>query len=234
MPNWVYNYLDVDGKPEDVAKFIEKARQPYKITEEWEYDEGVFFFWNFKKPTDLKAYVAGGEDGKLALENRRLFAGDNWYDWNVRNWGTKWEACYAEVTNSELDKGLISYKFDTAWSMPEELFTEMVAQHPELTFDIHCEEETGWGAEYEGKNGVLTQTKSWDEPNSHADYVDRMNEDGCICAWEDDQDEWYADCPKDEAEPDPKAELAEKLRQQIIEKTGVSKEWADSHLEVIL
>lgn len=232
MPNWVYNYLDVAGKPEDVAKFAEKAGQPYKITEEWEYDEGAFFFWNFKKPTDLKAYVAEGENGKLSLENRLLFAGDNWYDWNVRNWGTKWEAGYAEVTNSIPEEGVISYRFETAWAIPEELYTEMVSQHPELEFDIYCEEEQGWGAEYEGKNGILSQTDQWDIPDSHADYEARKSE--CVCQFGNDQDEWFEDCPRDEVEPDPKAELAEKLRQQIIEKTGVSKEWADSHLKVIV
>jgi len=55
-----------------------------------------------------------------------------------------------------------------------------------------------------------------------------------ICNWEDDQDEWYKDCPRDEAEPDPKAGQAELIKEHIIEKTGLPREWADSHLQVIL
>lgn len=37
----------------------------------------------------------------------------NWYDWNLKNWGTKWNACYSEIYNKQIS-------FNTAWSMPTE------------------------------------------------------------------------------------------------------------------
>ena len=74
----------------------------------------------------------------------------------------------------------------------------MVEQHPTLAFSFHCEEEQGWGVEYDSVSGELVETNSWDIPDSHADYVGRDNEDGCVCSYEDDQDEWYNDCPKEE------------------------------------
>ena len=38
--------------------------------------------------------------------------------------------------------------------------------------------------------------REWDIPNSHSDYAERGNEDGCICAYDDDGDNWYEDCPR--------------------------------------
>jgi len=85
----------------------------------------------------------------------------------------------------------------------------MVRQHPELDFDFESEEEQGWGAAYTSsdgddvdENGVLTKslilTREWDIPDSHQDYVDRGNEDGCNCQSDDDQEYWYEDCPRPE------------------------------------
>ena len=69
----------------------------------------------------------------------------------------------------------------------------MVEQHPELTFYFECEEEQGWGAEYEGKEGKLSLVKEWDIPSSHADF-DNLGRDcwGCESG---DQEEMYEDCP---------------------------------------
>jgi hypothetical protein len=85
----------------------------------------------------------------------------------------------------------------------------MVAQHPELDFEFHSEEEQGWGAEYstydsEDEDGKpikeLNLVREWDIPNSHADYVDRDNEDGCVCSWNDDPEDLFEDCPTAESD----------------------------------
>ena len=74
----------------------------------------------------------------------------------------------------------------------------MTKQFPELDFTFYYEEEQGWGGELSGSKGELTELKTWDIPQSHADYVDQDNEDGCICANDDDETEWYEDCPRPE------------------------------------
>ena len=55
--------------------------------------------------------------------------------------------------------------------------------------------------ESEDENGEpiseLSETNSWDIPESHADYVSIDNEDGCVCSWGDTED-FYDDCPRDE------------------------------------
>lgn len=172
-------------------------------------------FWNFLRPTDEELpYYFGNEvkeedkeDPDATSEERLakalLFQGSGWYDWNIRNWGCKWDANDEELDN-DLDKldphDTLSYRFSTAWSPAEGAFRAMTEQHPELSFEFHCEEEQGWGVVFAGEDGSLSVSEEWEIPNSHADYVARDNEDGCCCARDDDQDDWYEDCPRPEVE----------------------------------
>ena len=71
-------------------------------------------------------------------------------------------------------------------------------EHPELWFGIRCDEEQGWGVEYEAHDGVLSTTREWDIPTSHADWVELDKEESCICDWEANPTEWYSDCPRKE------------------------------------
>lgn len=225
MPNWVYNYAYITGKEEDLREFIDKARQPYATYFRGGFEEGEagakiynpdlvreavweepLSFWNFKKPTDTDTYFStdsvkpeGYEE--MNIEERMAhsinYSSNGWYDWNVREWGTKWDASEVELMENFNPKdGHISYRFNTAWSPAEGAFQAMVEQHPNLHFTFSCEEEQGWGVEYESFNGNLSLVKEWDIPDSHADYVERDNVDGCVCNWEDDRSEWFDDCHK--------------------------------------
>lgn len=202
MPNWVYNYVAITGKTEELQAFLTKATEPRP------YENGLsenrdFSFWNFVSPPEdrLSEYfgISGFVDGKEVGDTEH-----NWYNWNIANWGTKWDACDQYVGEmDELGDGTarISVSYNTAWSIPEPVMRAMVEQHPELRFEFSCEEEQGWGADFVGEDGEMEETKSWDIPNSHADYVDRDNEDGCICGYYDDEEDWYDDCPKESADP---------------------------------
>ncbi len=228
MPNWVYNNITITGNKKDLLAFAEKASQQHETL--WKSGDGTIeselsdksdlSFWNFIRPTEEELpYYFGHkvkpedvEDPNATAEERLAkkltFSGADWYDWNVREWGTKWDASSVELETdlSALDDGpnrSILYRFETAWSIPEPIFRAMVEQHPELDFDFYSEEEQGWGAQFtssdgeeEGEKRSLVLTKEWDIPDSHADYVDRDNEEGCICSYEEDQDNWYSDCPR--------------------------------------
>ena len=60
MPNWVSNWVSVQGKKEDVERFIEKAQQPRPTgineeTGELEYssdEQESLSFWNFVAPPE--------------------------------------------------------------------------------------------------------------------------------------------------------------------------------------
>jgi hypothetical protein len=198
------------------------AREDRKIEVELS-DEAVLSFWNFIRPTDEELpYYFGhkvkdeDKDDPNATKEERLakaltFSGAGSYDWNIRNWDTKWDACNPTL-GTDLDEltgeyGSLHYSFDTAWSVPHSVFLAMVRQHPELNFDFESEEEQGWGVKFtssdgddEGEERSLIETESWDIPESHADYKARDNEDNCACANYEDEDDWYKDCPRPESE----------------------------------
>jgi hypothetical protein len=115
----------------------------------------------------------------------------------------------------------------------------MVKQHPELTFDFSWQEEQGWGGEATGKAGRFRIIEEWDIPDNHADCEERGTT--CACEWADDPTDFYPDCP-DYVAPSPEMvvegkkqeeEMLSKMREAIIEKSGVSNEWADKHLIVM-
>jgi len=194
MPNWVYNTVTVNGDPEEIKKFKEKAAQPYTTHhgQEEQVVEDCFSFWNFKRPPQ-EALDNGEYFGAHGYSKEKGHTGqtaNNWYNWNNREWGTKWDACRPETVWE--DTSSIQYSFDTAWSPPTELFEAMVEQHPKLEFSIYCEEEQGWGVEFNGTSGSLVVTDEWDIPNSHAEYLAINRE--CYCEFGDYEDR-FSDCP---------------------------------------
>lgn len=198
----------------------------------WQYDPEMidtqedtdpFSFWNFIRPEDeilpvyfghVKAdkpegYEEWSMEEKFAHDLK--FTGNNAYDWNVRNWGTKWDAYDQNADEPFIDEkagtASVSFSFNTAWSIPEPVFKAVCEQHPELSFSFESEEEQGWGAtfassEVDGaEDGEPTSTlimlDEWDIPESHADLVSRGRD--CRCEYDDDEDSWYDDCPRAES-----------------------------------
>lgn len=224
MPNWVNNTMTVSGKEADLKTFMEKAGKSYTTYHKgvrtknedgtWSYDseaineslhEAPISFMNFTTPEDLDAYY-GASDYKpegydsMSMEERMAcamkFSSDGWYDWNVRNWGTKWDACNPGMNGENPADGELLYYFDTAWSPAEGAYRQMVEQHPELHFHFRCVEEQGWGVEYVGEDGKLSVSNEWDIPESHAEW-EAVDEECRACSWFDGEnfDDLYDDCP---------------------------------------
>ena len=60
---------------------------------------------------------------------------------------------------------------------------------------MEYEEEQGWGGEILWTEEGSSIVREYDIPNSHKDYVDRDEVDNCICQRDEDEDDWYKDCP---------------------------------------
>lgn len=76
-------------------------------------------------------------------ELRKEFGADNWYDWNIKNYGTKWDS---EGEAFISDKS-VKFHLETAWSPPEALFYKLQQIFPKLnfciTFDLEGSETCG-------------------------------------------------------------------------------------------
>jgi hypothetical protein len=199
MPNWVYNSIHIDGDKEKVTDLLELLAKPYKGI-----DNGEVNFLNLVAPPDehWDAYncgpIASGSDAEKSPYN--------WYDWNTRYWGTKWNACGdgGGVVEHTLPDGTLHahIRFDTAWSPPEPIINALaeLVRRSGLTMNYSWEEEQGFGAEYEwhiSKHGIgrLVCVEEWDIPQSHADHEKRDRV--CVCEWLDSPEEWYGDCPRE-------------------------------------
>jgi hypothetical protein len=203
MPNWVFNNLHLEGSAEDLQKVKAQLNAPYTRNfsggEEVVYSNPVISFLNIVRPPEDKMDeyegVHGFADGKKQGEGEF-----NWYNFNNRAWGTKWDVAvsdgqtYSETQLNE-EEGHLHYAFQTAWSPPLAVIEALALQHPELEITLNYEEEQGWGGEiYWDKTGSSV-VNEYDIPESHQDFIDRDNEGGCVCSYEDDKSEWYEDCP---------------------------------------
>jgi len=224
MPNWVYNSLVVSGEKSELDKMVAQLNQPFEkhfpvhkfvdgqytqVADFEEYNNPVLAFWNIVKPTDLEAYYGQEVFKKTELDEfmaefvRSMKEDQDWYHWNCRNWGTKWDVCVSDDNESPNtiktvnDDGSVMYRFETAWSPVGEVLIKLSEQYPTLNFDYEYEEEQGWGGSCTFLGGEDIACNEYDIPMSHADYKELDKE----CQCENNDIEWaFEDCPVDATE----------------------------------
>lgn len=210
MPNWVFNSMvieEIKGKPfvsgsqgiqsKRLRDLVDKITAPHELAK---HREGEFTFLNLIEP-DPSIWV-DYDCGSISTEEMKKNP-NNWYDWNLSHWGTKWDASEVALDVDQVagQPEVLSLRFDTPWSPPEPIISWFVEYCREngMTMRYHYEEEQGWGGYYTlDENGELT-TEEYDIPNCHADYEDRGQTENCRCEWSY-PEEWFDDCPgKEEA-----------------------------------
>lgn len=133
---------------------------------------GDFLLWNIVKPDNLDLYLEREEKQFRAIEraNPDLRAktepadldmgaimakileeratGQGWYDWNCRNWGTKWETSEEQARILAYEACLddqtcmrIVYEVSSAWSPPVEALHKLAEQYPDVTIHIDSIDE---------------------------------------------------------------------------------------------
>ena len=115
MPNYCNNNIVITG-PNSVIDKIEKIANG---------DKGDLLQYFYPMPKALQDTTAPlqkdatKEEKAKAKENLKKYGYDNWYDWRVENWGTKWDIMeFYNINRKEIgeDESEISLGFDTAWA----------------------------------------------------------------------------------------------------------------------
>jgi hypothetical protein len=205
MPNWVYNNLTIEGSEEEIAKVKAQLGKPiqkrYNEDEEvTNYSNPIISFWNIIAPPDDKLDEYFGTHG-YANGEKQGQTEYNWYNFNNTKWGTKWDIAvrdseqHSDTSLEEEHATVLRYRFNTAWSPPLPVIEELSLQYPKLEITLEYEEEQGWGGEILWTEEGSSIIREYDIPNSHKDYVDRDEVDNCVCQREEEEDEWYSDCP---------------------------------------
>jgi hypothetical protein len=213
MPNWCYNYLEINGSKSDISDIKKQLNEPFtRMHDQWnretaemeskefEYSNPIIAFWNIIKPLNLEAYEEqpvrsekSVNDPDWWADTQRLAETDNsWYNWNHRNWGTKWDIAvhnedkYPETELYEETDTSLAYKFNTAWSPPIPAIEKLSEQYPECEITLSFEEETGWGGEYVFENGNGSEIESYDNKCRDCDSLNTLeyceNDCGEICS----------------------------------------------------
>lgn len=193
MPNWVFNYVDITGDLEALPRIKEQLARK---VEGYEWSEGNIF--NFHNIIPFPADKWEEYHREVVYTNGvgwNEVTPHTWYNWNLSNWGTKWNARDVELI--EGDFGVLHYSFETAWSPVRDLIKHLSYQYPTLHFTYEYEEEQGWGGIFEYQFGREVKSQTWDIPQSHHDWAVMGRAEMCRCNYDDEQ---FEDCPKDEGE----------------------------------
>lgn len=160
MPNWVTINMTVKGKPEQVKKFVETNQTVEKELNldgtprldkdgnQLTYNQKLTFkaavppqYTNpkyRKYPDDKRGLGISAEDPRVEPDGRTSYF--DWWNFNIENWGTKWDACDVEVDTSDPEEAC--YTFQTAWDFPKPWFEAVAAKWIDLEFKVYASEES--------------------------------------------------------------------------------------------
>jgi len=129
MPNWCNNNIEIIGPKAKVDKLIEGAKK------------GEFINTLYPMPKQLEDTQSTSDDE--VMKKQPIVDGhNNWYDWRVANWSTKWDADLYDAERIQEQEELfgpddsdkrISFGFDTAWSPPIGAYEYYLQQNPDMS-----------------------------------------------------------------------------------------------------
>lgn len=126
MPNWCSNGITLRHADPAMLDRVIKGK------------EGLLMEF-LPTPQDLLDTVAGfpGQDKEAAHlaqmdRNVALYGYKDWYDWNIANWGTKWDFALENI--ERVDANTVTAAFDSAWAPPTGAYEKLCA----LGFEIEA------------------------------------------------------------------------------------------------
>lgn len=134
MPNHVINKLTIDEKGTKLDIILQTIKGD---------DTPI----DFEKILPMPIHIS---KGNLSYIDKKESNGDNWYDWSIKNWGTKWNSYDGYVEGSTI-------VFSTAWSCPMPVLQKLSEMFPDTHFSlIYADEDIGYNVGMvEISNGII-------------------------------------------------------------------------------
>jgi len=147
MPNWCYNNLQISGNKEVIEKIRNWHKQPDKKT-----DVGLFgLFYPLPKELENTTFPVS-ESNNTLIEK---YGADNWYKWNLANWGVKWDASEIELLDETATD--LSLRFETPWGPPIEFYEKLKNDFPDINiFSSYTEEGISFAGVYNSSTGDVS------------------------------------------------------------------------------
>ena len=113
MPNWCNNHIEIIGPKHKVDALIEGAKK------------GEFVNTLYPMPKALEDTQSTSDD-EVMKKQPVVDGHNNWYDWRVANWSTKWDVDVYDGSIQEQEELFgkddgdkkVAFGFDSAWSPP--------------------------------------------------------------------------------------------------------------------
>jgi len=154
MPNWSHSRIVIT-----LPVVVENQAQRQTLWEIWR---------------DLKYHLEVNRDDHDKLEPFNILRplpadqADNWYEWNSRHWGTKWDLCNISF---EIEGRDITLQGSTAWGPPIYLLEYL----NEIGFDIYADhistENQNWGYTEDGYTTAHELHRDWFDEEDEEDDV---------------------------------------------------------------
>ncbi|WP_312281125.1 hypothetical protein [Oscillibacter sp.] len=131
MPNHVTNIVRVSGDPEKVKAMFEDIKD----------DRIGLGSIDFNKVIPMPEHIFRGN---LGMAEREKYGKDNWYDWSISNWGTKWNSYGYDGAYTLQDFDGEHIEFQTAWSCADPVIRTLAEQYLDLSFEyLWADEDFG-------------------------------------------------------------------------------------------
>jgi len=113
MPNWCNNHIEIIGPKKKVDALIKGAKA------------GEFVNTLYPMPKELADTESSSDNEKMSKQPV-VDGHNNWYDWRVANWSTKWDVDVYDGSIQEQEELFgkddgdkkVAFGFDSAWSPP--------------------------------------------------------------------------------------------------------------------
>ena len=135
MPNWCDNQVTITG-PNSVIDKIEKIVQD----DDSHKENGLL---NFMKPMPKELDGTTSPSSASDKPQPMVEGFDNWYDWRVENWSTKWEVCEfygvdrQYLTEQNEGESVITFGFSSAWAPPIGAYEQFLVDHEDCSLKAY-------------------------------------------------------------------------------------------------
>jgi hypothetical protein len=129
MPNWCQNSLVITAKNNIIEEIKDAEISLQKL---------------FPCPEELRNTTAPAQynDKEKAVTNLEKYGHEDWYSWQVSNWGTKWDIGpisedSMDISDNQDGTSTLNCVFDSAWSPPVEAFKSLFNKYNKVDSNIY-------------------------------------------------------------------------------------------------
>ena len=135
MPNWCNNNITIEGPIGKIDKLYRAATA--------EGDDAGLLNAMVPRPAELNDTTAPSADSEeRQAELFQKYGANNWYDWSVSRWGTKWDVSPEglEFIDNGEGRAMITGWFESAWSPPIGAYETFAEENPDCSISASYHE----------------------------------------------------------------------------------------------